>query len=438
MSSHYHAIRSPKPNTLFKSGDVLVLFGELFNRGYANGLVEEAERAGMTIVRSTVGRRDKDGVLRPLNEEEAQSVPKPFINIALEAGFDLEPAANGLSPVDQLKDIKLSDWPLAKIDFTSIHQSQKAGEQRFRTAVKAWVEELKKHIPSGANVLFAHLMAGGVPRAKIVMPLMNRAVKGTGDRYLPSETFWNSEIGKVCELSFQSVTAQTFDILVSEVVNAGVLKNIEAHGGKSGFVAYGYHGTEVLVGHNYLWQSYSPYLQGWAKLTLENFSREWQKRGVTCCVYNCPEILTNSSSIFQGVEVSLYPLLGALQKEAPESKTATDVLNSCKGLLKADVSFDQVLQFTEKYLTNPIIRDHCNFERWPQHSSQKQMELMLESSDQLQNMHVNTKHMMTALLSEIVFTGCGRVMLSDIAHPESTVSWINHDVIARSIAQNSP
>lgn len=47
----------------YKKGDVLVLFGELF-RGYANGLVEEAERRGMTIVRATVGRREKDGVLR--------------------------------------------------------------------------------------------------------------------------------------------------------------------------------------------------------------------------------------------------------------------------------------------------------------------------------------------------------------------------------------
>jgi len=28
----------------------LVLFGELFGRGYANGLINEARKAGMTIV----------------------------------------------------------------------------------------------------------------------------------------------------------------------------------------------------------------------------------------------------------------------------------------------------------------------------------------------------------------------------------------------------
>ena len=33
------------------------IIGELFSRGYANGLVEEAEKCGMTILRATVGRR---------------------------------------------------------------------------------------------------------------------------------------------------------------------------------------------------------------------------------------------------------------------------------------------------------------------------------------------------------------------------------------------
>ena len=44
----------------YKAGDVLVLVGELFGRGYANGLVEEARRIGMTVIGTTVGRRDAD------------------------------------------------------------------------------------------------------------------------------------------------------------------------------------------------------------------------------------------------------------------------------------------------------------------------------------------------------------------------------------------
>ena len=37
----YFPIRHKPTPHLFQKGDVLVLFGELFNRGYANGLVEE-------------------------------------------------------------------------------------------------------------------------------------------------------------------------------------------------------------------------------------------------------------------------------------------------------------------------------------------------------------------------------------------------------------
>jgi hypothetical protein len=429
MQEHYHALRHANKNHFFKKGDVLVLFGELFNRGYANGLVEEAESFGLTIVRSTVGRREKDNTLRALNEEETQGIPQPFINIPLEAGFDIEPAADGRTPVDQLKDIKLSDWENSRLDFTSLSQSQKMGEQRFRTNVQKWTQELAKLIPDGANVIFAHLMAGGVPRAKIIMPLMNRSVKGTGDRYLPSEQFWKSDLGKLCDLSFHSVTANTFDILLQETT--ALRERIHTSGGKSGYLAFGYHGTEVLVGQNYLWQTYSPYLQGWAKLKLENLSREWSHRGVNCCVYNCPEILTNSSSIFQGVEVSLYPLLGALQREAPKSQATAKALAECQDLLKPEFPVAKVLEFTEKYLTNPVIRDHCKFEQWPQHSSQKQLEFMLASSDEMQQMHKDPKKLITAALSEMVFKGCGRVMLADMAKVEAPVAWINHDVIAK-------
>ena len=38
------------PNTLFRKGDIFVLFGELFGRGYAAGLLDEAKAAGMTIL----------------------------------------------------------------------------------------------------------------------------------------------------------------------------------------------------------------------------------------------------------------------------------------------------------------------------------------------------------------------------------------------------
>ena len=57
-----------------------------------------------------------------------------------------------------------------------------------------------------------------------------------------------------------------------------------------------------------------------------NISRRAAEAGVKVCVFNAPEILTNSSSIFQGVEVALYPLLGAFRKEAPDHPVTRKLL----------------------------------------------------------------------------------------------------------------
>lgn len=429
MSSTYHAIRNLKKDTTFKQGDVLVLFGELFNRGYANGLVDEAERRGMKIIRTTVGRREKDGILRPLNSEESAAISQPFINVPLEAGFDLEPDDQGISPVDQLKEVKLAEWESFEMNKASLEVSRKKGRDRFVKNLKAYLTELESHIPEGKNVLFAHLMAGGVPRAKVILPLMNRSVKGTGDRFLSSEKFWNSSMGQFCAQSFFEVTAETFQFLVTE--SSSLREKIQKSGGKVSYVAYGYHGTEVLVGQNYLWQTYSPYVQGWAKIRLENYARDFSAKGIKCAVYNCPEILTNSSAIFNGVEVSLYPLLGALRKEGSDSAKSQKTIDECLSYLKPDIKLDDVLQYTKNYLTSDLIRAHCVFEKWPQHNSKDQLEKMLKASDDLVDMHKDPKQLMTFPLSEVVFEACGKVMMADSPNPESPVSWINHDVIAK-------
>lgn len=419
----------------YKSGDILVLFGELFNRGYANGLVEEAEKKGLTIVRATVGRREKDQTLRPLTAEESAHIPQPFINIPLEAGFDLEPSELGNTPVDLLKDIKLSDWENAKLDFSQFAQSQKKGEDRFKKNTQLFLNELKKIIKPGQNILFAHLMAGGVPRAKIVMPVMNRMVKGTGDRYLSSNVFTESDIGKFCLQSFEEVTANTFKHLVE--LSADIRESQNKNGGHVSYVAYGYHGTEILIENTYQWQSYSPYLQGWAKLKLEDYSKEFFKQGVACCVYNCPEILTQSSSIFQGVEVPLYALLLALKKEIPQSPIYQQLSQECSHLLKDEKSFESINKAIVEFMKAPDIQDTHQYEKWPQHSTKIQLEKLLMTSDQIIEHHKSDKALMTIPLSEIVFKSCGYVMFNDGYKPKHPVGWIGHDIIAKTISKCS-
>ena len=157
---------------------------------------------------------------------------------------------------------------------------------------------------------------------------------------------------------------------------------------------------------------------------MENYSREVSQKGIKTCVYNCPEILTNSSSIFSGVEVSLYPLLGALRKEGSDSKKAQATIDEALKLLKPEIKLDDVLNFTKSYLTSSVIREHCVFEKWPQHSSKEQL-------DQLLDYHQDPKNLMTFGLSEVVFEACGKVMMADSPAPEAPVAWINHDVIAK-------
>lgn len=433
MKDFFPIHQKPAVHT-FKKGDLLVLFGELFNRGYANGLVEEAEKNGLTVIRATVGRRDAEGHLRPLTAEESANIPQPFINIPLEAGFDLEKDSHGKAPADYLAGVKLSAWQEAAIPEESLNESRHKGRERFAANTKKFLEALSTHIKPGQHVHFAHLMAGGVPRCKIVMPLMNRVFKGLGDRFLDSKTFWQSGIGRLLEMNFHEVTAETFNILVQE--STALREKISKNGGSCSYVAYGYHGTEIIVKDKYQWQSYAPYIQGWAKVALENYSRDWSARGVQTCVYNCPEILTNSSSIFQGLEIPLYNLIRAFEKDAPDHPTTQMLRQDCKQVLKDEYSPADVFKIVDDFLTSPVFLKTSVYQNWPQHSYKEQTELGLTTSDQIMALHRDEKALMTAVLSELVFKGCGYIMLHDGFKPAAPVAWIGHDVVVKSLTEN--
>ncbi len=414
----------------YKKGDVVVLFGELFSRGYANGIVDEAEALGLTVVRSTVGRRD-GATLRALNPEETENIPQPFINIPMEAGFDMEPDSTGNSPCDYLKGFKMDEWSQIKLDWKKIDESRQKGIERFRNNTKKYMTELEQHIPAGANVLFVHTMAGGVPRAKILMPVMNKVFKGREDRFISSEDFWTSDIGKLCDWNFNEVTANTFSHLVE--LSSSLRQKIEKSGGNVSYVAYGYHGTDVLHGDQFEWQTYSPYIQGWAKIKLEQHCEKFFKEGLKTSVYNCPEILTNSSSIFQGVEVPLYPMLGALEKYPSDHNK--QVLEECKQLLKPEHSVKEIMDFTHQFFRNPLIKSHMIYEKWPQHNSKDQMALLLDSSEKLISMHKDPKNLITFVLSEEIFRSTGKIMFHESWKPRGPVLWLGHDVLAEQLTK---
>ncbi len=430
----YHSMATLPPVPGYKPGDILVLFGELFGRGYANGLVEEARRLGMTILGTTVGRRDSDGTLRPLTVDELTEAETllggTIINIPLEAGFDLETPDGQPSISEQLKKAKPDDWQQVTFPADFLAKAQVAGKTRFTAHMATLAAELERRIPAGANILFAHTMAGGIPRARFFMPLLNRVFKGTGDKYLASSPFWESGVGQLCDASFNEVTADTFRYLLEGTT--ALRQRATAAGARVAYTAYGYHGTGILQNGEYRWQSYTPYLQGFAKIRLETIAAEARQQGINATVFNCPEIQTNSSALFLGVELSLYPLLHALRAVAGASAAALEA--RCAAMLQEGTTLNELLAHADAYLSNPLITAPLDFASWPQHSTKEQMELMLATSTHLLSLHRDPKQLVCAELSRLVFRATGRLIVQGSWSSKEAAVWLNHDLLAQLMA----
>jgi hypothetical protein len=427
----FEPLRQVNPVSGFGEKDVLVVFGEVFARGYVNGLIDEAKKAGMKVIFGTVGRRDENEQLRPLTAEELAGKDQPLVNVPLECGFDMAKSSQGVSPCDQLKGLKLSEWNKATLDLAQAEESRKVGREDFRARLTQYLAELQKQIPDGAKVLIDHTMAGGVPRAKILMPVMNRVFKG---RDTSSKEFWEGDLGRLCAMCFMDVTANSLADLIE--LSSGLRDHVAKKGGQVSYVAYGYHGAEIFIAGDYHWQSYSPYLQGFAKIELENISRRAAEAGVKVCVFNAPEILTNSSSIFQGVEVALYPLLGAFRKEAPDHPVTRKLLAECADLLKPEYTLDALIELTDSYFRSDIIQRWTKFDQWPQHNSPEQMGLMHDTSEKIIGMHKDPRKLLTAALSEIVFKACGYAMLREALNPRQPVWWVGHRFVTSAMARS--
>jgi hypothetical protein len=422
--------------SLFRAGDVFVLFGELFGRGYANGLVNEARQAGMHIVGITVGRRDANNTLRPLNQEELaaaeQSLGGKIINIPLMAGFDMDSPQGEPTPTDLLSNLTLKSWVDDKLDWSHIEKCQQIGVARFTSSLERVMATLEGMISPGRNVFFAHTMAGGIPKAKVFLAIANRVYKGRGERFMSSQMLLDSDLGRLILKNFDEVSANTFGHLIE--ASTAIRAQVESSGGQVRYTAYGYHGTEILMGENYAWQTYTNYTQGMAKMRLERIAQTAWDKGIKATVYNCPEIRTNSSDIFAGVELPLIPLLHALKKENGGA-WADSQWQACQALLIDGVALDDVLRKVLDFQGSDVMRPFRNFAAWPMPNSQKQADLTIGTSDEVQKMHRDGKALITDLLSALVIEATGPLMFRESSQPAGPVLWLNHDIIARQLNQ---
>jgi hypothetical protein len=434
--TEYKALRHIPDAKLFRQGDVFVLFGELFGRGYANGLVDEARAAGMTILGITVGRRNDDGTLRALTEEEhAEAEAKlggRIVNVPLMAGFDMDAPEGEQNPTEMLSGVTLKGWQEDKLDWDKIEACRAAGVRRFTGSAASAMAEIDKLIPDGANVFFAHTMAGGIPRIKAFLAIANRIYKGRGDRFMSSRALLESDLGKLILMNFDEVTANTLKYLID--ASRAIRERVTSQGGQVRYTAYGYHGTEVLIGGEYKWQTYTNYTQGYAKMRLESIAEAAWKDGIFATVFNCPEIRTNSSDIFVGVELSLFPLLTALKNEGGGA-WAQAQWDACQALLGEGVSLQSILDKLESYLQTDTSTGFRNFEAWPMDNTPALADLMIGISDEITSLHIDKKALITDHLSALVLEATGPLMFHGAAEKIAPVLWLNHDIIARQLNQ---
>jgi len=432
--SSLSSLREVPQSTIFGNGDVFLLFGELFGRGYANGLVNEARKAGMTIIGITVGRRDENNTLRALTEEELAmaeaNLGGRIINLPLMAGFDLDAPAGESTPTDLLAGMTLKSWQDDKLDWQHVEKCRVAGVKRFKEMVAQVMSQVDGMIAEGSNVFFAHTMAGGIPKVKVFLAIANRIYKGRGDRFMSTRALLDSDLGKLILMNFDEVTANTFQYLIEG--SAAIRERLEKSGRQVRYTAYGYHGTEILIDDQYQWQTYTSYTQGKAKMRLERIAEAAWSEGVKATVYNCPEIRTNSSDIFVGVELSLFPLLKALKKENGGA-WAEAQWQACRGLLQDGNSLEALLQKIDDYNASSVMAGFRDFAAWPMDNSPELAELMIGTSDEITQMHHDRKALVTDHLSALVLEGTGPLMFYGTSQPVSPVIWLNHDVIAKQL-----
>ena len=226
------------------------------------------------------------------------------------------------------------------------------------------------------------------------------------------------------------MTANTFQYLIDG--SAHIRARLEKTGGQVRYSAYGYHGTEVLIDGRYQWQSYTNYTQGYAKMRLERIAQDAWKQGVKATVFNCPEIRTNSSDIFVGVELSLFPLLTALKKEGGAA-WAEEQWQACRALLQDGATVEELLGKVDSYLVSDTMTTLRNFAAWPMPNNEALAEIMIGLSDELTQMHRDRKELIIGHLSALVLEATGPLIFFEMSAPEAPVFWLNHDIVAKQL-----
>jgi hypothetical protein len=102
--------------------------------------------------------------------------------------------------------------------------------------------------------------------------------------------------------------------------------------------------------------------------------------------------------------------------------------------LQEGSSLEGLLQKIEDYNKSETMKKFRNFAAWPMDNSAELADLMIGTSDDITQMHVDRKVLITDLLSALVLEGTGPLMFHEASKPAAPVLWLNHDIIAKQLA----
>ena len=242
-------------------------------------------------------------------------------------------------------------------------------------------------------------------------------------------------MGRLILQNFEEVTANTFGYLIEGT--AELRARVIREGGSVRYSAYGYHGAEILIDDRYQWQSYVNYTQGYAKMKLERIAAENWARGVLAVVFNCPEIRTNSSDIFTGVELPLFSLLHALKRENGGA-WAQQQWRACGDLLSAPDGLDAIMKRIGDLNQSEVVVRSRDFAQWPTPNDPDLAEIVISTSEDIVDLHASRNALISDYLSALVVKASGSLIFREMSNPLGPVIWLNHDIIAKQLNETAP
>lgn len=85
-----------------------------------------------------------------------------------------------------------------------------------------------------------------------------------------------------------------------------------------------------------------------------------------------------------------------------------------------------------------VMRPFYDFSAWPMANSQAQADLTIGTSNEISQMHRDSKVMISDLLSSLVVTATGQLIFGESSEPSGPVLWLNHDIVARRLNASHP